>query len=148
MPVPGVRNKQDKASARGFEDELRWVLCGVDVCPLQVGTCLCSAVHFHCSTAPLAFILPVFPAPLSSLRNMHRSPHHTPACPLLPPACSRIIVDCEVNTGAWTLMHRFNKATDLLEDVMSVGACAALYCAVLHMYLHCSTLDSPFTALH
>ena len=35
--------------------------------------------------------------------------------------CSRIIVDCEVNTGAWTLMHRFNKATDLLGDVMAVG---------------------------
>lgn len=32
--------------------------------------------------------------------------------------CSRIIVDSEVNTGAWTLMHRFNKATDLLGDVM------------------------------
>ncbi|KAL4422809.1 hypothetical protein ABPG75_009006 [Micractinium tetrahymenae] len=32
---------------------------------------------------------------------------------------SRIIVDCEVNTGAWTLMHRFNKASDLLGDVMS-----------------------------
>ncbi|PRW33076.1 alpha-glucan water chloroplastic [Chlorella sorokiniana] len=31
---------------------------------------------------------------------------------------SRIIVDSEVNTGAWTLMHRFNKATDLLGDVM------------------------------
>lgn len=32
---------------------------------------------------------------------------------------SRIIVDCEANTNAWTLMHRFNKATDLLGDVMS-----------------------------
>ncbi|KAI3430517.1 hypothetical protein D9Q98_005110 [Chlorella vulgaris] len=31
---------------------------------------------------------------------------------------SRVIVDCEVNTGAWTLMHRFNRATDLLNDVM------------------------------
>jgi alpha-glucan,water dikinase len=30
---------------------------------------------------------------------------------------SRIIVDCEVNTGAWTLMHRFNKAAELLQGV-------------------------------
>lgn len=30
---------------------------------------------------------------------------------------SRIIVDCEVNTGAWTLMHRFNKASELLQGV-------------------------------
>jgi hypothetical protein len=35
-----------------------------------------------------------------------------------PSARSRIIVDCEVNTGAWTLMHRFNKASELLSDVM------------------------------
>lgn len=30
---------------------------------------------------------------------------------------SRIIVDCEVNSGAWTLMHRFNKASELLQGV-------------------------------
>eukprot|EP00887_Chlorella_sp_A99_P007269 scaffold2.g7269.t1 len=30
---------------------------------------------------------------------------------------SRTIVDCEVNSGAWTLMHRFNKAADLLSEV-------------------------------
>ena len=34
---------------------------------------------------------------------------------------SRTIVDCEVNTGAWTLMHRCNKAADLLGDVLGVG---------------------------
>lgn len=48
------------------------------------------------------------------------------------PACSRIIVDCEVNTGAWTLMHRFNKASELLGDVMGVrsgmGWCKAAAC--------------------
>ncbi|GAB4820070.1 hypothetical protein N2152v2_007116 [Parachlorella kessleri] len=32
---------------------------------------------------------------------------------------SRTIVDCEVNTGAWTLMHRCNKAADLLGDVLA-----------------------------
>ncbi|KAL4448876.1 hypothetical protein ABPG77_007593 [Micractinium sp. CCAP 211/92] len=46
---------------------------------------------------------------------------------------SRIIVDCEVNTGAWTLMHRFNKASELLGDVMGGrwqdvdGALARIY---------------------
>jgi alpha-glucan,water dikinase len=30
---------------------------------------------------------------------------------------SRIIVDSEVNSGAWTLMHRFNKASELLQGV-------------------------------
>lgn len=32
---------------------------------------------------------------------------------------SRIIVDCEVNSGAWTLMHRFNKAAELINEVIS-----------------------------
>lgn len=31
---------------------------------------------------------------------------------------SQIIVDCEVKSGAWTLMHRFNKAADLLGDII------------------------------
>lgn len=31
---------------------------------------------------------------------------------------SRIIIDCEVKSGAWTLMHRFNKASDVLEDIV------------------------------
>jgi hypothetical protein len=39
------------------------------------------------------------------------SPHALPR--------SRIIVDCEVNSGAWTLMHRFNKAAELLGDAVS-----------------------------
>lgn len=47
--------------------------------------------------------------------------HICPAVFIIPH--SRIIVDSEVNTGAWTLMHRFNKATDLLGDVMQVGCC-------------------------
>jgi alpha-glucan, water dikinase len=31
---------------------------------------------------------------------------------------SRIIIDSEVKSGAWTLMHRFNKAADLTQDVL------------------------------
>lgn len=34
---------------------------------------------------------------------------------------SRIIVDAEVNSGAWTLMHRCNKASDLINEVLSVS---------------------------
>ena len=59
-----------------------------------------------------------------SPRSAPPPPCHPPAAarpPARPPARSRIIVDCEVNTGAWTLMHRFNKAADLLSDVMQVG---------------------------
>ena len=36
---------------------------------------------------------------------------------------SRTIVDCEVNSGAWTLMHRYNKAADLLAQVLAVQSC-------------------------
>ncbi|CAG9462085.1 unnamed protein product [Pedinophyceae sp. YPF-701] len=32
---------------------------------------------------------------------------------------SRTIVDCEVKKGAWTLMHRFNQAAELLEGALS-----------------------------
>lgn len=32
---------------------------------------------------------------------------------------SRTIVDCEVNSSAWTLMHRYNKATELLDSVLN-----------------------------
>lgn len=32
---------------------------------------------------------------------------------------SRIIVDAEVNSGAWTLMHRFNKAAELLDAIVN-----------------------------
>lgn len=31
---------------------------------------------------------------------------------------SQIIIDCEVKSGAWTLMHRFNKASEILEDIV------------------------------
>ena len=31
---------------------------------------------------------------------------------------SQTVIDCEVKSGAWTLMHRFNKASDLLEDIV------------------------------
>lgn len=33
---------------------------------------------------------------------------------------SRIIVDAEVNSGGWTLMHRYNKAADLIGDIIAV----------------------------
>jgi hypothetical protein len=33
---------------------------------------------------------------------------------------SRTIVDCEVNADQWTLMHRYNKAADLLEQILQV----------------------------
>ena len=33
---------------------------------------------------------------------------------------SRTIVDCEVNADQWTLMHRYNKATELLEQALNV----------------------------
>lgn len=36
---------------------------------------------------------------------------------------SRIIVDAEVNSGGWTLMHRYNKAAELVGDIMSVCCC-------------------------
>ena len=29
-----------------------------------------------------------------------------------------------MNTGAWTLMHRYNKASDLLADAAQVGGAA------------------------
>lgn len=42
---------------------------------------------------------------------------------------SRTIVDCEVNSGAWTLMHRYNKAADLLSETLSVRhTCTRLTC--------------------
>lgn len=34
---------------------------------------------------------------------------------------SRTIVDCEVNSSAWTLMHRYNKATELIDSVLNVS---------------------------
>ena len=35
---------------------------------------------------------------------------------------SRTIVDCEVNADQWTLMHRYNKATELLEQALNVSS--------------------------
>jgi len=37
---------------------------------------------------------------------------------------SRTIVDCEVNSSAWTLMHRYNKATELIDSVLNVSGSA------------------------
>ncbi len=38
---------------------------------------------------------------------------------------SRTIVDCEVNSDQWTLMHRYNKAAELLDMILNVsmGGC-------------------------
>ncbi len=33
---------------------------------------------------------------------------------------ARAIVDAEVNSSMWTLMHRCNKASDLLNEVLQV----------------------------
>ena len=35
---------------------------------------------------------------------------------------SRTIVDCEVNADQWTLMHRYNKATELLQQALNVSS--------------------------
>lgn len=46
---------------------------------------------------------------------------------------SRTIVDCEVNSSAWTLMHRYNKATELLDSVLNVSfLCLAAPCHWKH----------------
>jgi hypothetical protein len=50
---------------------------------------------------------------------------------------SRTIVDCEVNTGAWTLMHRCNKAADLLNDVVSVSGGKAKLAGCFGSLLSC-----------
>ena len=34
---------------------------------------------------------------------------------------SRTIVDCEVNSDQWTLMHRYNKAAELLDMILKVS---------------------------
>ena len=36
---------------------------------------------------------------------------------------SRTIVDCEVNADQWTLMHRYNKAAELIEQALQVVRC-------------------------
>lgn len=36
---------------------------------------------------------------------------------------ARAIVDAEVNSSMWTLMHRCNKASDLLNEVLQVRGC-------------------------
>ncbi len=40
---------------------------------------------------------------------------------------SRTIVDCEVNSSAWTLMHRYNKATELIDSVLNVSGSAVAW---------------------
>ena len=63
---------------------------------------------------------------------------------------SRAIVDCEVNSSAWTLMHRYNKATELLDSVLNVSclpsATPCWYFVLLQMTItiipampHCSS---------
>ncbi len=44
---------------------------------------------------------------------------------------SRTIVDCEVNSSAWTLMHRYNKATELIDSVLNVSASAVTWPSTL-----------------
>ena len=34
---------------------------------------------------------------------------------------NRTIVDCEVNSDQWTLMHRYNKAAELLDMILNVS---------------------------
>ncbi|KAK9809702.1 hypothetical protein WJX73_007079 [Symbiochloris irregularis] len=48
---------------------------------------------------------------------------------------SRTIVDCEVNSGAWTLMHRYNKAADLLSETLSRGDGEGLTDAMARIYV-------------
>ena len=44
---------------------------------------------------------------------------------------SRTIVDCEVNSSAWTLMHRYNKATELIDSVLNVSGPAVTWPSTL-----------------
>ena len=57
---------------------------------------------------------------------------------------SRTIVDCEVNSSAWTLMHRYNKATELLDSVLNVSR---LPSATSHRYLFCCTQVATSSSL-
>ena len=45
---------------------------------------------------------------------------------------SRTIVDCEVNSSAWTLMHRYNKATELIDSVLNVSETAMAWLSSPH----------------
>lgn len=47
---------------------------------------------------------------------------------------SRTIVDCEVNSSAWTLMHRYNKATELIDSVLNVSETAMAWLSSPHAY--------------
>lgn len=40
---------------------------------------------------------------------------------------SRTIVDLEVNADQWTLMHRYNKAAELIEQALQVRYTASLW---------------------
>lgn len=36
---------------------------------------------------------------------------------------ARTIVECEVHSSEWTLMHRYNKAAELLEGILQASLC-------------------------
>ena len=57
---------------------------------------------------------------------------------------SRTIVDCEVNSSAWTLMHRYNKATELLDSVLNVSC---LPSATPHRAFFCHTQITIYSAV-
>ena len=87
------------------------------VCESAVGGDTPSQLMASPSSLPLSS-RPPLPLPAPQL-----TPELTmPADPLaaMPDELSRAIVEAE-QTNAWTLMHRFNKATDLLFEVR--GAC-------------------------
>ena len=41
---------------------------------------------------------------------------------------ARTIVECEVHSSEWTLMHRYNKAAELIEGILQAASPACLYC--------------------
>jgi len=45
---------------------------------------------------------------------------------------SRTIVDCEVNADQWTLMHRYNKATELMGQAVNVSTDDISCPAIMH----------------
>ena len=65
---------------------------------------------------------------------------------------SRTIVDCEVNADQWTLMHRYNKATELIGQALNVStndtSCSAIIYSIAQLS-HSSTLrGSQWQSLH
>jgi len=59
---------------------------------------------------------------------------------------SRTIVDCEVNADQWTLMHRYNKATELIGQAVNVStddiSCSAIMYSTAQ-FSHASTIREP-----